>query len=352
MPQQEIIESFYGIDNQADPYSDKAAIECVNFDISLGGDAEKTKGYTRFDYTTDSVTAIDVTAGTTADLTVADSSGYSVNDLIILYNFNDANFSLELDQKVFKVTAIPDGTTLRITYDVSGLSGTATCSIDLSIQNLGDTFISTNSVALSDIDNYGSFQYGDYLYSFLGTSTSQYLCKADVTAIVLSWEYVEATPTEFTTTQKASFQEYQGNVIFVKNEKQTISGDDGGVFYINGTALALYGTENNPTGKYIELHNERLWVGNITYQGSTAVSEGSSWTVVSKLFPTAADTTKTISAASVGSTTTLTVTAHGYSVNDVVFIEGIVGDLGTTLLNGNFYEIIAADTNTITIEAD
>ena len=60
MPEQQIIESFYGINNQADPYSDGVALECTNFDITLGGDCEKTKGYTRFNYATDSVTAIDV----------------------------------------------------------------------------------------------------------------------------------------------------------------------------------------------------------------------------------------------------------------------------------------------------
>lgn len=59
------------------------------------------------------------------------------------------------------------------------------------------------------------------------------------------------------------------------------------------------------------------------------------------------ETATTISAANIG-TSTLTDTAHGYSNGDWVKIAGIVGTLGA-LLNGNYYIIAGATTNTYTL---
>ncbi len=208
------------------------------------------------------------------------------------------------------------------------------------------------------------FKEQDKLVAMLSNGSYAYLCKSDPETI--SWSYVEATPTKFTSTSAVEFVSHNGYLIFVNGDTKTISSKKGGVFAWDGssTSIVLYGVANNPTGEHIELHSERLWVGNLSELEGVAVADAGSWCAVSKIFPEAADTAidETDFATlliTLGDRTkiedshgTPTVDLSGFSVGDVVYIAGCDKDTGIEVLNGNFYEIKEKATTYIVIDAD
>jgi len=213
--------------------------------------------------------------------------------------------------------------------------------------------------------NLGSYhdKNNNIIYAFISNGTNSYLCKTNATTI--NWEYVEGTPTAFEIDNKAYFVQKDNDILFVKGETQTISSVDGGVFYIDGSAIKLYGKDNNPTPKYITYSKERLWTGNITEIGGVSqASGGKAWNMVSKVFPEADDTTvdntdfatltvtKGVRTKIEDTNGTPTVDLSGFNVGDNVYISGTDTDLGEEVLNNRYYEITEKTATYIIIDAD
>ena len=159
----------------------------------------------------------------------------------------------------------------------------------------------------------------------------------------------------FGATQTARFCKYKDLVLFVKGETKTIDGVIGGVFWLDipNKRIRVFGGDNCPTGTDIAYNDNRLWVGNVSAIGPTAVN-GTCMIMVSQIDP------QNITATQVGSSdyqqTTATITmpsSSQFAVGDNVYING-----GTTpmarAMNGNYYTVMQADytNSTITINFD
>jgi hypothetical protein len=99
--------------------------------------------------------------------------------------------------------------------------------------------------------------------------------------------------------------------------------------------------------------NERVFVGDISYEGSTAVA-GGSWIISSKQYPEVSDTSFTVSGCAFASNgdidyCTLTMTGHTFEQGQYVYVDEIVLSAGANDINGKLYKIEGVTTNTIVI---
>lgn len=204
------------------------------------------------------------------------------------------------------------------------------------------------------------------VYTFLSnkSSSASYMITSD--RDTCSFGFVEpvttcASATAFGTTYNAEFVKYNNDIIFTKNEKRQIQMDTasgyGGVLYLNASGIQLYGATNNPTGSTIEVYKERIWVGDISYEGNTQV-DGGSWIISSKEYPETKDTEFAISAITFASATTtsdyqetasMTVTGHTFKIGQYIMVDSVVLSAGANDINGKMYEIKGAGTNYIVI---
>jgi hypothetical protein len=109
------------------------------------------------------------------------------------------------------------------------------------------------------------------------------------------------------------------------------------------------GVTTKPGSKYILQAKSNSTVRLIPFQASLTVSYmlefGLNYIRFINNGSYVLEAAKTISGANIG-TSTLTITSNGYSNGDWIFINGIVGTLGN-LLNGNYFIVASAATNTI-----
>lgn len=195
----------------------------------------------------------------------------------------------------------------------------------------------------------------DYVYSFLSNGTNSYLAYTDKDSV--EWRYAEgssiASCTAFDNSNKAFFTRYGSSIIFTKNETQTVNGASGGTFYINASGqIRLYGTANNPTGKCIATHKERVWVGNITaLSGQT--QDGESWVQVSKYIPEDTDTRISIVNSGIvfgEGTAQIIIPSHTYKVGDEVYLSGIVFSGVQDDMNQRLFSVVGLNGSGIVIE--
>ena len=288
----ETIEQFRGFETEADNYSTKGSINMLNWDIDINGDLIKSKGYTLVGDGSDTIVKED----DTSDIILSESGEQLIT---------------------------------QITLDAIGIN----------------------------LVTRGAFFDGSYIYAFIGTTTEHRLYRTSRTTI--SWSQININGESDTTwagSDKGYFVQYEGNTIFVKGESKAIGVNTGGVFYIDGSnEIALFGTNNNPTAKHIEIHNERIFVGNISKIAAGSVS-GQSWVMASKVYPEATDTSKTINATgcALGVRTLIkTTAAHGFVAGDIIYISGVAADSGLEILNESYWTVTESkDADEFYIDAD
>ena len=299
----QVLEQFKGLYTNADRFTTPGSPDLMNVDVDINGDLRKSKGYTRVavasaGYTSNRDIVIDPIL-TNKVLIYNTPATFSVGDTVIVENFVSAIY-LEaaqrtlLENKAFTVTGFLSGYAILDVTPVGTDIATTTFKVDrsLTLNHATTKFASSGGIANSSISILGSTYYNrtstDFLVAMISNGTNSYLCKTSPTAI--GWSYVEATPTAFNATDKANFDFFDSYLLFVNNQSATIASKDGGVFYWDGaaTSIALYGvstTSNVPVGKYIAVHKDRIWVGNIKLIGSSSIANGTSACMVSELFP-------------------------------------------------------------------
>ena len=237
--------------------------------------------------------------------------------------------------------------------------------IDLSLVNLIN-LIPTGGTAIESINPQGAFCDGVHLYSFIANLVSEksYLCYTAMNAI--NWMYVEDTdfisvtqilPTEFNVTDKGYFASYNNNIIFTKNETISFPSDTptyyGGTLYIDlsrtshttlGTAyIDVYGKQNNPTGKYLDIYNERLCVGGLSKIENTSVN-GLDQVMISKFSPEPVDQSYTIDGAIDFSPTKCTITVNEALTNNIyvgatIFVKDVAFPAQIDDFNDKYYMV-------------
>ena len=268
-----------------------------------------------------------------------------IHDLSIIDLSNLTSYT-----KASIVSSLTDNTyTTDTSYSFVSEFDTLNGVVDFSLADLTG-FSDSSGIAMSSTGFLGSYDYeaNDKILAFLSNGTESYLCETGQTTI--AWEYVDASNV-FDTSNEAYFVGYEGNAIFTKNESPT--GFSGGTFYWDNSAssVALFGTANNPTGKYIESHNERIFIANIKEMAGVAQADAGSWVVVSKVIPEAVDTTHTIGSvafasdeaprgASVDVMNLVIASASAYAVGDTVYVTGVtVSGGGGKDINGKYYDV-------------
>jgi hypothetical protein len=357
-----------GLFTEIDDYNNPGAVDLSN--VIIKDTLLKSKGFKLSN--TDSVIAIDsikivqTTASIATVLFYTDSVPAN-NDIIGLpvLIYDDTN------QNVATVCNTLSNTFVKIDSVTASYF-----SVTVPFSNFGDTFTSSDGfnafigikdlhglvsdyVSIDNISIQGSFydKDSDLIYAFIANNitSKSYLIKSDKD--VNNFTFIEgattASCTEYGNTYDAEFVVYENNVIFTKNEKKLIASAYGGVQYIDGTSIKLYGEKNNPTGSTIEVFGDRICVGNISYEGNTSVN-GGSWLIRSKIYPEKTDTEFAISGITFASNgnvgvASITATGHTFLKDDYVFLDDIV-HTGVNELNKNYYQIKGVETNKFTIE--
>lgn len=359
------METFKGLETQGDSYSVEGSPDCQNVEIDIYNDINKAMGYTTLTMSTLAFTRIKFSGG---DVTVyCDNSGVATGNIVIFHGLTNPNLTF-LNGYAYRIKL--KVSTDRITIDKSRM-GTAdvteagTMNLCLkSVVHAVTPIAPTGGVLISALTCLGYSEFNGDIIRMLSNGTNGYLVKttgvnsADLTIVEDTLLFDAAALVRF-----CQFSDPRSDakyLVFVNGVKKTIGGNTGGTFYWAGTAgsnvINLFGIANNPTGKYIESHDSRLWVGYITAQANTDITNGKHWIAVSKLFPEATDTSFSISAMTitpaVGGRTYITATGHTFKVGDEIYIDGVVGSAGTSVLNGAYHTISEVATNTFYIDAD
>lgn len=215
----------------------------------------------------------------------------------------------------------------------------------------------------------GAIEFNGYIVAMLSNGTSGKLYRT--LPSLMSWELIESTQT-YSAVNRVQFVKYASSLsnktylIFVNGAQTTITSPSttyGGVYYWDGASTGAnviqhFGKSNNPTGSVIEVHNDRLWVGDITYLENTAQANARHWIVVSKIAPESMDTSATINAMTVspvakGRTYVTTAAAHSFAVGDRVYCSSFNNTAGTSVLNGKYFNVTEVPDNThLYIDAD
>ena len=338
------IENFSGLNTEADVYSTKNTTDTENCIITINNDIEKAEGFERVDYLKLSFTGVSKAsdAVVTLDEVWSPLDLLEANKDVMITDVSDEEFRTIMSGKIWRIKSVnvPGQTITLDGCDTSGVvsSEIPTGYVDASISSIIQgspgfpiTFpyvfghFSLNSGAAStSLQSLGAFYDGQYLLNFIYDTNTLKSFLLYTSLIEINWQFVEgyASPTIWGS-GVGKFVKYEDKVIFVKNETKSIEGNDGGIFWIDGdygsASIKLFGNENNPTAKNLKIHKERVWLGNLSAIGSDLV-EGSSWCMLSKLFPETIDTQVNIISVTVGQRTTLTVSSgHGFNVG-IMFI--------------------------------
>jgi len=196
----------------------------------------------------------------------------------------------------------------------------------------------------------------DLVYSFLSNGTSSYLTKTDKDSA--NWLFAEpvstcGSATAFNASNPASFIKYGSNIIFTKDELMSGVNGTGGTFTLSTTgSIIIYGNNNNPTGRVLEVHKERIFLGNISYL-SNVVQNGGSWTMVSKFLPEKTDTVHSIVNSGIifgiGRAAVVTCAAT-FKAGDVVWLSGVIASGINNDLNQNFFDVVGTSGGNTIIE--
>jgi hypothetical protein len=356
-----------GLFTEIDDYNNPGAVDLSN--VLIKDTLSKSKGFKLSN--SDAVIAIDYIKieQSTASLAVVSFYTDSVpadDDIIglpyLVYdddNENVATVCNDLSNTFVKIDAVT-ASCFAISYAFSSFGSTFTSSEGfnafIGIKDLHG--LVSDYIDIEDISIQGAFydKDSDLIYAFISNNitSKSYLIKSDKDTN--NFTFVEgsttASCTEYGNTYDAEFIKYENDIIFTKNEKKLIASAYGGVHYIDGTNIKLYGEKNNPTGATIEVFADRIAVGNISYEGNTAV-DGGSWLIRSKIYPEKTDTEFSISAISFASNgevgvATITATGHTFLQDDYIFLDDIV-HTGINELNKNYYQIKGIEANKFTI---
>ena len=205
----------------------------------------------------------------------------------------------------------------------------------------------------------GACEFNGEIVAMIANATNAKLYKASIgtypTWAASSWTLIDSVVT-FDNEGKVTFVKYgdqrrdKNYLLFVNGLSKTLSSGTGGVFYWEGTTGAsvidIFGASNNPTGSTIEIHNDRIWAGNITAIGSGSLTNANHWVMVSKIFPESTDTAFNISAMTVGTRTLITTNTNTLAVGDRVFITSANNSAGTSKLNYQYHDITQIVSNT------
>lgn len=364
----EIISEFNGLYTATDAYSTPGSPSMNDWDVELNKSLRKAKGYEWIEASTTASAYLDVISITASNPAVVTVSGtttsISASSTVILYGFGDTAASNIVANYAWNVSAVPTASTLTLeACDATSLTAAAgyTAKVDISMASLKGWAGGGAGVTLSNIECQGAYydSTSDYIYSFLAnkTESKSYLVRADKDKS--RWTYVEGTfstlanATAFGVSKKGWFDKYKNQIIFTKGETMSGVGTTGGTLCLSTTGSILaFGTSNNPTGDYLAVHKDRVWVGNIA-TFSTEAYNGKSWVAVSKLYPEQADTSTSLVSSGIvfgDGTARFVVDSTDFRVGDEVYFSGIVFSGVQDDINQRLFEIVGKGTNGIIVE--